>query len=147
LIFVFFGVLGLFEWPNTTFLLLAYLFCLPSLGIFIVMWRSFGNFLNLFRTTRLTLNNQQIYLTYEWPWLKSYKPPIMKKNIRQLHYTNRYQTITIIATQQDYVLPYVLAANSEGLVEPEMEWLAHEISEWSGVPITDEYVRHQSQIR
>jgi len=138
LIFVFFGVLGLFEWPNTTFLLLAYLFCLPSLGIFIVMWRSFGNFLNLFRTTRLTLNNQQIYLTYEWPWLKSYKPPIMKKNIRQLHYTNRYQTITIIATQQDYVLPYVLAANSEGLVDPEMEWLAHEISEWSGVPITIE---------
>jgi serine/threonine protein kinase len=148
-IVAFFIAFGLFDLAKDNILLSSFLvfFSIFFTGVLIAIYMSFENFLNLFRTTRLTLNNQQITLTYEYPWLKSYKPPIRKKNIRQLHYTNRYQAITIIAKQQNHVLTYVLSANIEGLVEPEMEWLAHEISEWSGVPITDEYVRHQSQIR
>ena len=90
--------------------------------------------LNLFKQARLTLDSQQNSLTYKWPWSQNNKPPIMKNTISQLRYTNRYETITIIDPQQEYVL----SAYSEGLVEPEMEWLAHEISEWSGVPITIE---------
>ncbi|MEQ9484727.1 serine/threonine protein kinase [Coleofasciculus sp. F4-SAH-05] len=88
----------------------------------------------IIRSTRLHFKSQEIILTYEWLGLKFYKSPIMKNTISQLRYTNRYQTITIIDPQQEYVL----SAYSEGLVEPEMEWLAHELSEWSGVPITIE---------
>ena len=96
---------------------------------YLVLWLR-----DLFKKTRLTLNPQQISLTYKWLWSQNKKSPIMKNTISQLRYTNRYQTITIIDPQQEYVL----SAYSEGLVEPEMEWLAHEISEWSGVPITIE---------
>jgi len=147
LIIVFSIVLGEFEWSNNTVLPWLVFFFIFYTGIFIVMCISACNFLNLFRRTRLNFNNKEISLTYECFWLKIYKPPIMKNNIRQLHYANRYQVITIIAKQKNHVLTYVLSANIERLVEPEMDWLAHEISEWSGVPITDEYLRHQSQIR
>ncbi len=88
----------------------------------------------IIRATRLHFNYQEIILTYEWLGLKFYKFPIRKNTISQLCYTNRYEKITIIAAQKQYVL----SAYYEGLVEPEMEWLAHEISEWSGVPITIE---------
>lgn len=42
--------------------------------------------------------------------------------------------ITIVAQGEHKFSVYHLS-------DPEMEWLAHEISEWSGVPITVKYGR------
>ncbi|MFP4412840.1 serine/threonine protein kinase [Coleofasciculus sp.] len=100
----------------------------------------------LFRSTRLHLDHQKISLTYEWLWWKRQQAPIMKNTISQLHYTylspfGSYPRITILAGQRKYEV----STASEGLVEPEMNWLAHELSEWSGVPITVKNVPQQTE--
>jgi hypothetical protein len=51
--------------------------------------------------------------------------------------------VTIIAAQQKYEVSKAY----EGLVEPEIDWLAHELSEWSGVPITVEDVHQETERR
>jgi serine/threonine protein kinase len=109
-----------------------------------------------FRATRLELNQHQISLTYEWPWGRHQKAPILRKDIKKLLYTQRYSiitkdskgksyrmdtlpTITILAEHQKYEL----SVHEHQLIDPEIDWLAHEISEWSGVPIISERVKEK----
>jgi serine/threonine protein kinase len=116
--------------------------------------KAYEIFRYIFRVTRLNLNPQEISLTYEWLWWKRQPAPIMKNTIIKLRYSQTAvvkigsgdvydtkssdATVTIIAPQQKYVI----SAASEGLVEPEIDWLTHEISKWSGMPVTVEDVRH-----
>lgn len=121
-------------------------FSLPFGSVAVIM--AYGVGIYLFRSTRLHFDHQKISLTYEWFGWKRQQAPIMKNTISQLHYTylspfGSYPSITILAGQRKYEI----STASEGLVEPEMNWLAHELSEWSGVPITVKNVRHQSQRR
>jgi serine/threonine protein kinase len=99
----------------------------------------------IFRVIRVHLEQQKIYWTYEWFWLKLQTDPILKKDIKQLIYNPGYfQTnkpgrksytafippkITIVAQEKHEFPVYHLS-------DPEMEWLAHELSEWLGMPIT-----------
>lgn len=104
---------------------------------------------SFFRAIRLHLNPQQISLTYEWPWYKRQQTPILKKDISKLIYTQRsstttknskgdtktwvtYPKITILVRQQKDTI----SIDYNQLTDPEIDWLAHELSEWSDVPIT-----------
>ncbi|MCP2727872.1 serine/threonine protein kinase [Limnofasciculus baicalensis] len=91
-----------------------------------------------FRSTRLNLNQKQISLTYMWPWWKRQETPLLKKDISQLIYKEGLW-IQIIAGQQKYTLYSLISYYFHiTITHPEIEWLAHELSEWSGVPITVE---------
>jgi serine/threonine protein kinase len=133
-------------------------FSLPFGSIAVIMAYTVGVY--LFRSTRLHLDHQKISLTYEWLWCKRQKTPILKNAINQIRYTksalmttqsskgknsiqSSHARVTIIAAQQKYEVSKAY----EGLVEPEIDWLAHELSEWSGVPITVEDVHQETERR
>jgi len=100
---------------------------------------------------RVNFNFRELYLSYELMGVKAQQFAIRKNTLIKLIYTQKLwriaesckdekytwlfpPTIIIVTEQQNYAL----SAASLELVEPEMEWLAHELSKWSGVPITVE---------
>jgi hypothetical protein len=107
-------------------------------------------FWGLFRRIRLRINRQQIYLTYELFGFKYNHPrPASRQNISKIEYTRRrFESFNTEINPQLIiwagVQKYVLAGKFEtgkafyGLTEPELEWLAHELSEWLEIPITRE---------
>ena len=111
------------------------------------LWLVWGVLESFPRSIRLHLNQQQISLTYEWLWWKHKKAPIQKKDISQLVYRQGYWQTTKgskAGTNTEFIPPKIkIFANQENheisayhLTDPEIDWLAHELSEWSGVPIT-----------
>lgn len=141
-------------------------FILPMVIFFLVFSLPFGGvsllivyaiLANFFRTTRLHLNPKNILLTYEWPWGNRQEAPILKKDIKKLVSTQRSwittksskggtssrfinPKLTIFAAKQKYEL-----AVNETLTDPEIDWLAHKLSEWSGVPITVKDARQDKE--
>jgi serine/threonine protein kinase len=119
------------------------LFSLPfwGAGIGMIMTILFP----LFGRVRLRLNQQQISLTYELFGCKYNRPkPTQRQNIYRLDYTGRSFTkdaegerveikpqLIIWADRQKYEL------GGNGLLsEPELDWLALELSTWLELPIT-----------
>ncbi len=123
------------------------LFSLPfwGAGIQMVSWVLSSSF----RSIRLYLNCQQIAFTWElWGWTFNRVAPAPRKEITKLVYFPKTFTtnsdgktvevppqLVIWAGVQKYQL-----GGSDGVIhsEPELEWLANELSNWLGLPITKE---------
>ena len=106
----------------------------------------------LFKQVRLRIDRKQIYLTYELLGLKYNSPrPSSRQKIDGLEYVKRRfkrfnkqfeinPQLIIWAGVQKYVLngKYETVDSLHSLTEPELEWLAHELSVWLEIPITTE---------
>ena len=106
----------------------------------------------LFKQVRLRIDRKQIYLTYELLGFKYNSPrPASRQKIDNLEYVKRRfkrfnkqfeinPQLIIWAGVQKYVLNgrYETVDSLHSLTEPELEWLAHELSVWLEIPITIE---------
>jgi len=101
-----------------------------SVGIiFIVMF-----LLAITKSTRMRIDQQQIYLIHEWFGAVRYQiqPASPRQTICKLgflHSDNR-RSIQIWAGTQEYVLP------TKDLSDSEIDWIADELSQWLDLPIT-----------
>ncbi|MBD1833224.1 serine/threonine protein kinase [Cyanobacteria bacterium FACHB-472] len=118
------------------------LFSLPFWyqGIHMVWQILFG----LFGRVRLSIDPQQISLTYEIFGFKfNFPKPAQRQDITMLEHTRKYLTtghrgrevevsprVIIWAGTQKYEL-----VTDEVMTEPELNWLAHELSDWLKLPI------------
>lgn len=154
----------IFSW--STLLTTIYLFLLKRSGLLfpsykwmllIVAFFVFSTSLlviidGLFKKVRLRIDRKQIYLTYELLGFKWHKPrPSSRQTIDNLEYIKRRfkrlnkqfeinPQLIIWAGVQKYVLngKYETVDSLHSLTEPELEWLAHELSLWLRIPITIE---------
>ena len=106
----------------------------------------------LFKKVRLRIDRQQVYLIHELFGFKYKRPrPAARQKITNLEYikrrfkkyNNRLEInpqLIIWAGVQKYVLngKYETVDSLHSLTEPELEWLAHELSVWLEIPITIE---------
>ncbi|MEA5582521.1 serine/threonine-protein kinase [Nodularia harveyana UHCC-0300] len=125
------------------------LFSLPFWG---VGWFLLGTLLmGLFGKIKLDLDDQEIALQYQLWGFKSYRPqPSPRNSITKLVYVPRHITKdsdgdkTTVAAQLEIwagVRKYQLSVNSGAIEsEAELEWLAHELSDWLDMEITQEAV-------
>mgnify|MGYP000371394074 CR=1 FL=1 len=140
---------GIFAWTSSVFAtpfpmnLFFVAFSLPfwGAGMSMILMILFA----LFGCTRLSLNRQQISLTYELLGFKYNRPcPTLRQNITKLEHTKiSYERdsdedlvevkpqINIWAGKHKYEL-----GGGGMLSEPELEWLAHELGDWLGIPVT-----------
>ncbi|WP_066375457.1 serine/threonine protein kinase [Anabaena sp. CA = ATCC 33047] len=148
--FILFWTLGALSAPFPVNLPFA-LFSLPfwGAGAFMV----YTLLLGLFGRIRLRLDSQNISFTQELFGFKWHRPrPSTRDSIRKLVYTKKHWTKdsdgdglrpavgerTQVPAQLDIwagVQKYQLGTNSAIQSEAELEWLAHEISDWLGIPI------------
>ena len=98
----------------------------------------------LFGRVRLSLDPQKITLTYEIFGFKfNFPKPAQRQDITMLEHTRKYLTtghrgrqievnprVIIWAGTQKYEL-----VTDELMTEPELNWLAHELSDWLKLPI------------
>ncbi|MBD2409242.1 serine/threonine protein kinase [Nostoc calcicola FACHB-389] len=142
--FILFWTIGVLSTPFPANIPFA-LFSLPFWGAGFFMVYTF--FFHLFGRICLRLNSQQITLTGElfaWKFYRPQKSPT--KSITKLvyipkHFTQDSQGTRIaVPTQLDiwtgvkkYQLGNITAAIKS---EAELEWLAYELSDWLGIPIT-----------
>jgi len=146
---LFLGYYGSFSffsnlWPYLMFFIMMDIFNLWTIGF------------ALFGRARLRINQKQISLTYELFGLKFNSPrTASRQNISKLEWSRRRFTkgfwgnrvesehqLIIWAGVQKYELGQKYQNNLMGfyssITEPELEWLAHELSDWLGMPITKE---------
>ncbi|BAZ29151.1 serine/threonine protein kinase [Cylindrospermum sp. NIES-4074] len=130
--------------PSNLFFLVLFL-CLCGAGLVLLYNFLFG----LFGRIRLRLNQQQISLTREMFGVKfNYPQPAQRKDICMLQRIREYvhkefgrgsfkvkAQIIIWAGKR---LKYEIGGNNELITEPELDWLAHELSDWLGLEIRRE---------
>jgi serine/threonine protein kinase len=106
----------------------------------------------LFKKVRLRIEHQQIYLIYELFGFKYNSPrPASRQKVTSVKYIKRRfkksskkfeinPQLIIWAGVQKYVLngKYETVDSLHSLTEPELEWLAHELSLWLRIPLTIE---------
>lgn len=121
------------------------LFSLPFWG---VGWFLLGTFfMGLFGKIRLGLDDQEIALQYQLWGFKSYRPqPSPRNSITKLMYIPKHMTLdsdgdkSTVAAQLEIwagVRKYQLNVNTGSIQsEAELEWLAHELSDWLGMEIS-----------
>ncbi|WP_414575824.1 serine/threonine protein kinase [Anabaena sp. CCY 9402-a] len=143
--FILFWTIGALSAPFPINLPFA-LFSLPFWGaggfmVYIFLFTLFGNI-------QLRLNSKQINLTYELFGFKFHRPrPSPRESITKLVYIPKHLTrdssgdktqvspqLEIWAGVQKYQLGDTTVIQSEA----ELEWLAHELSDWLGIPIQRE---------
>lgn len=104
----------------------------------------------MFGQIHLHIDCQQLLLTYEFFGLKYTCHPVSREKILKLEYVNRYfkknsknrikevePWIIIWVGTEKYQIGYTHAGNfGNGLSVPELDWLAYELSEWLGIPIS-----------
>lgn len=144
------GILALtmedFRVPFPVNIFLA-LFSLPFWGFGFFMVYSF--LFPVLGNIRLRLDGQQVALIYELLGFQSHRPrPSPRQNITKLVYTPQYFTKdsegnrTQVPAQLELwagVEKYELGGNGSAIKsEVELEWLAHELSDWLGIEITTE---------
>ncbi|MEH2445159.1 MAG: serine/threonine-protein kinase [Nostoc sp.] len=105
-------------------------------------------FFSLFGRICLRLNAEQIALSWElFSWKFERPPPSRRQSINKLvyipkHFTKGSQGTRIAVPAQLYICSglqkYQISGNDIGIKsEVELEWLAHELSQWLGLPITN----------
>ena len=141
-------------WHLTILITTAYGIGTSSL-FFFLCWLGFGMWMNLqkilfplFGRIRLHFNQQAMTIAYELLGLKYQRRPVPRQHICKLVHTRRYiraarshefSVGSIIKEEPHLIIwggtkPYHLC--SEKLIkEPELDWLAQEISNWLGLPI------------
>ncbi|MCC5655527.1 serine/threonine protein kinase [Nostoc sp. XA010] len=103
---------------------------------------------NLFGRICLRLNAEQITLTWElFSWKFERPRPSSRQSVNKLvyipkHFTKGSQDTRVAVPAQLYICSglqkYQISGNDVGIKsEVELEWLAHELSEWLGLPITN----------
>ncbi|MBG1263318.1 serine/threonine protein kinase [Nostoc commune] len=103
---------------------------------------------NLFGRICLRLNAEQIALTWElFSWKFDRPRPSSRQSVNKLvyipkHFTKGSQDTRVAVPAQLYICSglqkYQISGNDVGIKsEVELEWLAHELSEWLGLPITN----------
>lgn len=94
---------------------------------------------NVFGNMQFCLNQRQIFLTCTLFGIEGYRElPSPKRNITQLVRTkdsNNRPSLIIWAGMQKYELS---TTTNFPLTTPEVDWLAHELSDWLGLPIIRE---------
>ncbi|MEH2322840.1 MAG: serine/threonine-protein kinase [Nostoc sp.] len=122
------------------------LFSLPFWGAGSLMMYKF--IFNLFGRIYLRLNPKQITLTWElFSWKFERPRPSSRQSVNKLvyipkHFTKGSEDTRIAVPAQLYIYSglqkYQISGNDVGIKsEVELEWLAHELSEWLGLPITN----------
>ncbi|MBI1242458.1 MAG: protein kinase [Nostoc sp. RI_552] len=143
--FVLFWTIGVLLTPAFPFSLLFALFSLPFWGVGLMMLCNL--LLGLFGKIQLRLDQQQITLLYELFGFKFHHPrPAPRDSISKLVYIPRHVTKDSegdkisVPPQLDIwagVHKYPLRMDSGSIQsEAELEWLAHELSDWLGVELT-----------
>ncbi|MEH2406923.1 serine/threonine protein kinase [Nostoc sp.] len=105
-------------------------------------------FFSLFGRICLRLNAEQIALSWElFSWKFERPHPSRRQSINKLvyipkHFTKGSQGTRIAVPAQLYICSglqkYQISGNDIGIKsEVELEWLAHELSQWLGLPITN----------
>ena len=143
---------GLVAWTSSVLFtpffpinLLFALFSLPFWGsgigmVLIILFALFGR-------VRLRLNQQQISLTYELFGFKYNRTrPAQRHDISKLEYTKKAymrnsdgELVKIEPQINVWAGTHKYELSGNGLLsEPELDWLAHELSDWLGIPITRE---------
>ncbi|WP_225896468.1 serine/threonine protein kinase [Amazonocrinis nigriterrae] len=116
-----------------------------GIGLFMI----YGIFFSLFGYIRLDLNQEEIVLTHKLLGLKYPRPrPSPRQSITKLVYISKHFTqdsegsrINVPAQLDIYsgVYKYQLGGTTGAIEsEAELEWLAQELSDWLGIPITRE---------
>ncbi|MFN6518006.1 MAG: serine/threonine protein kinase [Nostoc sp. CreGUA01] len=136
LIFLFIPILPIFSYTINIFSLLSFIIFLSS-AIILFISTSIG----IFGKKKLYINRDKILLTYELFGMKRLHPsPSFRQDILFLERgkdTYNQPSLTIwagikkydILTGEFYFFPVTL---------PELDWLAYELSDWLGLPITKE---------
>ncbi|MCC5644973.1 serine/threonine protein kinase [Nostoc sp. CHAB 5824] len=125
------------------------LFSLPFWGAGFLMVYKF--IFNLFGRICLRLNAEQIALSRElFSWKFERPRPSPRQSVNKLvyipkHFTKGSQDTRVAVPAQLYICSglqkYQISGNDVGIKsEVELEWLAHELSEWLGLPITNPMV-------
>jgi hypothetical protein len=96
---------------------------------FAILWICGGIALYL-RATKINIDRNQISVTHLWPWYKSQVAPIMNKNLSKWSMYIRH-SMAISRSEK-----YYKTLGIYELTPPEIEWLANEISAFSGGKIT-----------
>ncbi|BBD68781.1 serine/threonine protein kinase [Nostoc commune NIES-4072] len=105
-------------------------------------------FFNLFGRICLRLNAEQISLSWElFSWKFERPRPSPRQSVNKLvyipkHFIKGSQDTRVAVPAQLYIYSglqkYQISGNDVGIKsEVELEWLAHELSEWLGLPITN----------
>ena len=94
---------------------------------FAILWLSSTLYL---RSTKINLARNQISVTHLWPWYKCQVAPIMNKNFSKWSMYIRH-SMAISRPEK-----YYKTIGLYDLTPPEIEWLANEISAFSGGKIT-----------
>jgi serine/threonine protein kinase len=123
-----------------------------GVGIFLVLKILFA----IEGRVRLRLNQQQMTLTYEFLELKYNCPPVSLQEISRLvhtkrsvktltfnNYNNHYTERQVVEEKDSRLIIWAGAkkyelSNENVITEPEIDWLAQELSNWLGLPITRE---------
>ncbi len=106
-------------------------------------------FFTIFGRIRLHLDHQKIDLTYElWGFKTRRIRPSSRKNITKLIYTPQHFTKDSVGNRSQVpaqldiwagIQKYELGGTDNLITsELELEWLAHELSDWLGIPIQQE---------
>ncbi|MGF1932982.1 MAG: serine/threonine protein kinase [Nostoc sp. ChiQUE02] len=143
--FILFWTIGALSAPFPVNIPFA-LFSLPFWGAGFFMLYKF--IFNLFGRICLRLNPEQITLTRElFAWKFSRPRPSPRQSITKLvyipkHFTKDSEGTRVAVPAQLYILSgvqkYQVGANDGGIKsEAELEWLAHELSDWLGLPINN----------
>ena len=106
---------------------------------FAILWGG-GVIATCFRATKINIHCNQISLTHLWPWYKCQVAPIMNKNFSKWSMYIRHSMA--LSGQEKYYKTLGIYQ----LTPPEIEWLANEISAFSGgkitvVPADNKYVK------
>ncbi len=143
--FILFWTIGALSAPFPANIPFA-LFSLPFWGAGFLMVYKF--IFHLFGRICLYLNPEHITLTWELFAWKFYRPRASpRQNVNKLvyipkHFTKGSQGTRVAVPAQLYIYSgvqkYQISGNDIGIKsEVELEWLAHELSEWLGLPITN----------
>ncbi len=143
--FILFWTIGALSAPFPVNIPFA-LFSLPFWGAGFMMVYKF--IFNLFGSIYLRLNPEQISLTWKlFRWKFERPRPSPRQSVNKLvyipkHFTKGSKDTRVAVPAQLYICSglqkYQIGGNDGGIKsEVELEWLAHELSEWLGLPITN----------
>ncbi|MBD2384558.1 serine/threonine protein kinase [Cylindrospermum sp. FACHB-282] len=135
-----------FQQPFAGSLFYFYLFLL-LFGISLALLYNF--LFGLFGSIRLSLNQQKISLTREIFGVKfNFPQPAQRQDICMLQRIRKYVQKDFARTSYQVKAQiiiwagkrrkYEIGGNDELITEPEIDWLAHELSDWLGIPIRKE---------
>ncbi|AVH70190.1 serine/threonine protein kinase [Nostoc sp. 'Lobaria pulmonaria (5183) cyanobiont'] len=143
--FILFWTIGALSAPFPVNIPFA-LFSIPFWGAGFMMMYKF--IFNLFGSIYLRLNPEQITLTWElFSWKFERPRPSPRQSVNKLvyipkHFTKGSKDTRVAVPAQLYICSglqkYQISGNDGGIKsEVELEWLAYELSEWLGLPITN----------